>query len=71
MGHASNARSVGLGASAGELASLEKEIPTSGRRRYLVRILPGRTLANVIQGAVITFVDITSAKELESRLRKE
>ena len=33
--------------------------------------MPYRTLANVIQGAVITFVDITAAKELESRLRKE
>ena len=29
-----------------------------------------RTLANVIQGVVITFLDITVAKELESRLRK-
>jgi two-component system CheB/CheR fusion protein len=32
--------------------------------------MPYRTLANVIQGVVITFVDITVAKELESRLRK-
>ena len=35
-----------------------------------VRIMPYRTLVNVIQGVVITFVDITVAKELESRLRK-
>jgi two-component system CheB/CheR fusion protein len=35
-----------------------------------VRIMPYRTLANVIQGVVITFVDISAAKELESRLRK-
>ncbi len=32
--------------------------------------MPYRTLANVIQGVVITFVDITAAKELEARLRK-
>jgi two-component system CheB/CheR fusion protein len=32
--------------------------------------MPYRTLANVIQGVVITFVDITPAKELEARLRK-
>ena len=37
---------------------------------FTVRIMPYRTLANVIQGVVITFVDITVAKELESRLRK-
>lgn len=36
---------------------------------YAARILPYRTLENVIQGAVITFVDITAAKELEARLR--
>jgi len=35
-----------------------------------VRIMPYRTVANVIQGVVITFVDITAAKALESRLRK-
>ena len=53
------------------LAVSEKEITTSDGRWYSVRIMPYRTLANVIQGAVITFVDITTAKELESRLRKE
>lgn len=53
------------------LAFSEKEIATNDGRWYSVRIMPYRTLANVIQGAVITFVDITTAKELESRLRKE
>lgn len=52
------------------LAFSEKEIATNDGRWYSVRIMPYRTLANVIQGAVITFVDITTAKELESRLRK-
>ena len=52
------------------LAFCEKEIATTDGRWLSVRIMPYRTLANVIQGAVITFVDITSAKELESRLRK-
>jgi two-component system CheB/CheR fusion protein len=32
--------------------------------------MPYRTVSNVIQGVVITFLDITAAKELESRLRK-
>jgi two-component system CheB/CheR fusion protein len=52
------------------LVTSEKEIPTSDGHWYSVRIMPYRTLANVIQGAVITFVDITAAKELESRLRQ-
>ncbi len=51
------------------LAYSEKEISTSDARWFKVRIMPYRTVANVIQGAVITFVDITVAKQLESRLR--
>ncbi|HLO66360.1 MAG TPA: chemotaxis protein CheB [Holophaga sp.] len=35
---------------------------------YAARILPYRTLNNVIAGVVITFMDITRAKELEARL---
>jgi len=52
------------------LAFSEKQIATSDGRWFTVRIMPYRTLANVIQGVVITFVDITVAKELESRLRQ-
>lgn len=52
------------------LAFSEKQIATTDGHWYAVRIMPYRTLANVIQGVVITFVDITTAKELESRLRK-
>lgn len=49
----------------------EKQILTSDGRWYSVRIMPYRTLEDVIDGAVITFVDITATKELESKLRKE
>ncbi len=52
------------------LAHCQKEIAATDGRWFSVRIMPYRTLANLIQGAVITFVDITAAKELESRLRK-
>ncbi|MBK7902682.1 MAG: PAS domain-containing protein [Proteobacteria bacterium] len=52
------------------LAFSEKEISTTDGYWFTVRIMPYRTVANVIQGAVITFVDITAAKELESRLRR-
>jgi two-component system CheB/CheR fusion protein len=47
----------------------EKQVETTDGHWYTVRIMPYRTLANVIQGAVITLVDITAAKQLESRLR--
>jgi two-component system CheB/CheR fusion protein len=51
------------------LAFSEKQIATTDSHWYTVRIMPYRTVTNVIQGVVITFVDITAAKELESRLR--
>ena len=51
------------------LAFSEKQVSTSDDHWYAVRIMPYRTLANEIQGVVITFVDITATKELESRLR--
>ncbi len=49
----------------------EKQILTSDQRWFSVRIMPYRRLDNVIDGAVITFVDITATKALESRLRGE
>jgi two-component system CheB/CheR fusion protein len=52
------------------LAFSEKQIATTDGHWYTVRIMPYRTVSNLIQGVVITFVDITAAKELESRLRK-
>ena len=52
------------------LVLTEKEITTTDGLWFLVRIKPYRTLANVIQGVVITLIDITAAKKLESRLRK-
>ncbi|SEL26157.1 chemotaxis protein CheB [Ectothiorhodospira marina] len=48
--------------------SLE-EISTHDGRWYQVKIMPYRTLDDVISGVVITFSDITKAKVLESRLR--
>jgi two-component system CheB/CheR fusion protein len=49
----------------------EKQILASDGRWFSVRIMPYRRLDNVIDGAVITFVDITATKQLESKLRKE
>jgi two-component system CheB/CheR fusion protein len=39
------------------LAFSEKQIATTDAHWYTVRIMPYRTVANVIQGVVITFVD--------------
>ena len=47
----------------------EKQIPTRNGRWFTVRIMPYRTVDNVIDGLVLTFVNITSAKQLESQLR--
>ena len=52
------------------LALSEKQIPASDGRWFSVRILPYRRLDNMIDGAVITFVDITATKKLEAALRK-
>ena len=47
----------------------EKPVATTDGRWFSVRIMPYRTEENVIDGLVITFVDITAAKTLEARLR--
>ena len=51
------------------LVFCEKQIPTRSGRWFTVRIMPYRTVDNVIDGLVLTFINITSAKELESQLR--
>ncbi|OHD64487.1 MAG: chemotaxis protein CheB [Spirochaetes bacterium RBG_13_51_14] len=38
-------------------------------RWYMVRIMPYRTLENIIDGVVITLADITASKTLEGKLR--
>jgi two-component system CheB/CheR fusion protein len=51
------------------LLSAEKQIATRDGRWFAARILPYRTLENMIDGVVITFVDITVSKTLEAELR--
>jgi two-component system CheB/CheR fusion protein len=41
------------------LATIEREIGAPDRGRYLVRVLPYRSVDNFIAGAVLTFLDIT------------
>lgn len=46
----------------------ETDILTNEDKWYMVRIMPYRTIDEIINGVVITFVDITEAKNLEVRL---
>ncbi|MBE0502885.1 MAG: PAS domain-containing protein [Desulfuromonadales bacterium] len=54
-----------------KLAFSEKQIITSDGRWFSVRIMPYRTMEDVIAGVVITFVNITATKTLEAELRAE
>jgi two-component system CheB/CheR fusion protein len=52
------------------LVPLEREATTSDGRWFASRVLPYRTLDDVIDGVVITFMDISPAKHLEAELRE-
>lgn len=52
------------------LAASEKQILSTDGRWFSVRIMPYQTLDSVVDGVVITLVDITATKELESALRQ-
>lgn len=48
----------------------EKQIRTHDERWFKVRILPYRSFANMIDGVVLTFSDISKSKALEQELRE-
>jgi two-component system CheB/CheR fusion protein len=48
----------------------EAEVQTAEGKWYAMRILPYRTIDNVIEGAVITFVDITDMAQTREALQK-
>jgi len=52
------------------LAPKEVEVQTQAGAWYLLRIRPYRTLNNVIEGAVITFTDITEMEKARAALRE-
>jgi two-component system CheB/CheR fusion protein len=52
------------------LVSYEQQVTSRDGHWFLMRIMPYRTLENMIDGVVITFVDITISKTLEAELRK-
>jgi two-component system CheB/CheR fusion protein len=53
------------------LAPKETPVRSTTGRWYTMSIRPYRTLDNVIEGAVITFVDITEMRRIEDALAKE
>jgi two-component system CheB/CheR fusion protein len=52
------------------LAPREVEVQTQAGAWYLLHIRPYRTLENVIEGAVITFTEITEMKKAQDALRE-
>ncbi|HVZ35120.1 MAG TPA: chemotaxis protein CheB, partial [Polyangiaceae bacterium] len=49
----------------------EKQVAARDGRWFSIRILPYRTLENVIDGVVITFTDASASKTLERALREQ
>ncbi|PKM36242.1 MAG: chemotaxis protein CheB [Gammaproteobacteria bacterium HGW-Gammaproteobacteria-10] len=51
------------------LVFTEKQVEAARNRWFKVRIMPYRTQDNIIDGVVITFIDISETKQLEAKLR--
>jgi signal transduction histidine kinase len=51
------------------LTPLEKEVSGQGGRQYFMRVLPYRSEGQVVQGVVLTLVDVTTLKRMQSDLR--
>jgi len=51
----------------GNLVRIEKAVQTREGGAYIMRILPYRTVENVVDGLVVTFVDITAQKKSQER----
>jgi two-component system CheB/CheR fusion protein len=50
------------------LTVVEAQVESGEGRAYQMSIRPYRTLENVIEGAVLTFVDVTEQRQLQARL---
>jgi len=53
------------------LVPIEKEIVSKTGKWFLMKILPYRTVNNVVEGIVITFLDIDEKKRFEEKLEQE
>ena len=52
------------------LQACEKEVRTEEGKWFSMRILPYRTRDNLIEGVVVTFVDLTESKRFERELKR-
>jgi two-component system, chemotaxis family, CheB/CheR fusion protein len=52
-----------------QLTSLDREIRSKDQRWYQMRMRPYRTVDNIIDGVVVTFVDVTELHGAEERFR--
>ncbi|KAF1072372.1 MAG: Aerobic respiration control sensor protein ArcB [Pseudomonas citronellolis] len=52
------------------LRTVEREVASRDGRWYIARLLPYRTTENVIDGAVLTFIDITERRTAEDKVRE-
>ncbi len=53
-----------------DLTTVDREVRGKGGRWYLMRIRPYRTATERVDGAVLTFIDITDRKRAEEELRE-
>ena len=51
------------------LSVVEREVSSNDGRSFIARILPYRTAQDRIEGAVLTFIDITGRRKAEDRMR--
>jgi two-component system CheB/CheR fusion protein len=51
------------------LSFKQMEVATKGGDWYILRISPYRTLDNFIEGAVVTFTDVTTSKKMDEKLK--
>jgi len=52
------------------LNAIQREVQTEAGQWFNMRILPYRTVENIIEGLVLTFAEITSQKTVETDLRQ-
>lgn len=53
------------------LGQIEREVRSRDGRWYIARLLPYRTNEDRIDGAVLTFIEITARRQAEEKLREE
>lgn len=53
------------------LGQIEREVRSADGRSFIARLLPYRTVEDRIDGAVLTFIDISARRQAEQALREE